>query len=124
MASIYAAAFTVPAELKVKVNAKAAAAFIVSSGIGDTTLPPLVGVLMKPYAFGPIALIYSILAVFIILLGFYIVLFSYGLATMEKKLDELQLMELDELNDYWDFKDSLTGVKKPPRIKEHAVSLH
>lgn len=99
MASIFATAFTIPVELRLKGSSKGSSAFIVASGIGDMALPVVAG---KAITFlGPTALLWLSLGVFCFCLAVYMVLFTYGLSTMEKKLNDLELREIESLNDYW-----------------------
>jgi fucose permease len=99
MASIFATAFTIPVELRLKGSSKASSAFIVASGVGDMALPVIAG---KAITYlGPTALLWLSLGVFCFCLAVYMVLFTYGLSTMEKKLNELELREIESLNDYW-----------------------
>jgi len=100
MASIFATAFTIPAELRLKASSKASSAFIVSSGIGDMVLPILVGYMTG--TLGPVALLWITLISFVICLVLYLLVYTYGLSTMEKKLDETELKEISELDDYWE----------------------
>jgi len=101
MASIFGSAFTVPAELKVKVSGKAASAFIVASGIGDMVVPWLVSLMLKPL--GNEALLWVLIGVFSLCALIYAGVFVFGLTTMEKKLDETELLELSELDEHWSF---------------------
>jgi len=101
MASIYGAAFTVPTELKVKLSGKAASAFIVAAGIGDVGIPPIVGAMLKIVGEG--ALVYTLVGLLSICVMVYIFVYSYGLSTMEKRLDEMELQELSQLDDQWAF---------------------
>jgi len=101
MASIFGSAFTVPAELKVKVSGKATSAFIVASGIGDMVVPWLVSLMLKPLGNG--ALLWVLVGVFSLCALIYAGVFVFGVTTMEKKLDELELQELSELDEHWTF---------------------
>jgi len=100
MASIFATAFTIPAELRVKGKlSSAASAFIVSSGMGDMALPYVAGWIIT--ALGPSALLWNLLICFLLCLVFYMLAFTYGLSTMERRLPEMELKEISAFDDYW-----------------------
>jgi len=40
----------------------------------------------------------------------YIFVFSFGASTVEKKLDEEDLQELEELNEHWEFGERLVPL--------------
>jgi len=105
MASLYGAAFTVPAELKVKLTGKSASAFIIAAGIGDVALPSFMAVLIRVFNSNN-ALIWGIAGLLITCIGIYVFVYSFGLATMEKKLDDTELEELSELDEHWEFENT------------------
>jgi len=100
MASVFATAFTIPAELRVKGKlSSAASAFIVASGMGDMALPYVAGWVIT--GLGPSALLWNLLICFILCFVFYMLAFTYGLSTMERRLPELELREISSFDDYW-----------------------
>jgi len=100
MASVFATAFTIPAELRVKGNlGRAASAFIVASGMGDMALPYIAGIIIS--SLGPSALLWTMLICFILCFVLYMLAFTYGLSTMERRLPESSLREIRQFNDYW-----------------------
>eukprot|EP01114_Cavostelium_apophysatum_P022298 TRINITY_DN8020_c0_g1_i1.p1 TRINITY_DN8020_c0_g1~~TRINITY_DN8020_c0_g1_i1.p1 ORF type:complete len:507 (-),score=89.36 TRINITY_DN8020_c0_g1_i1:1200-2720(-) len=105
MASIYGLAFSVPADLKVKLSGKAASAFIIAAGIGDVSVPALVGLMIK--AIGNNAVVYSVAGLLILCVVIYVFVFSFGLSTVEKRLDDEELEELSRLNEDWEFGERL-----------------
>lgn len=76
---------------------------IVAAGIGDVGIPPLVGAMMRIQKIGEGALVYVLVGLLSICVIVYIVVYSYGLSTMEKRLDDLELQELSQLDDQWAF---------------------
>jgi len=98
MASIYGAAFTVPAELKVKLSGKATSAFIVAAGIGDVAIPPLIDLINYPNA-----LVWTLIGLLTMCGILFATSFTFGITTMEKRLDEMELEELSKLDDHWSF---------------------
>eukprot|EP01114_Cavostelium_apophysatum_P005537 TRINITY_DN1672_c0_g1_i2.p1 TRINITY_DN1672_c0_g1~~TRINITY_DN1672_c0_g1_i2.p1 ORF type:complete len:553 (-),score=92.88 TRINITY_DN1672_c0_g1_i2:23-1681(-) len=104
MSAIFASAFSIPAELKVRLNGRAASFFIIASGVGDMTLPILVGWFMDPKILGPNGLWYSLIVVFFFCILFFVGMVVYGLSTMEKRIDEEDLASLSELDNHWEFR--------------------
>ncbi len=50
---------------------------------------------------GPSALFWNLLICFILCFVFYMLAFTYGLSTMERRLPELELKEISSFDDYW-----------------------
>ena len=50
---------------------------------------------------GPQFLLWLSLVVFLLCFAIYIVVYTFGLSTMEKRLEENELTEIENLNDYW-----------------------
>lgn len=105
MASIYGSVFSVPAELKVKLSGRAASAFIVAAGIGDVAVPSIVKVMIDHL--GESALVYSVMGLLVMCVVIYIFVFTFGLTTVEKRLDDEELEELSKLNEDWEFEQRL-----------------
>jgi len=100
MASVFATAFTIPSELRVKGKmSRAASAFIVASGMGDMALPYVAGWVIV--GLGPSALFYTMLVVFCACLLLYTLAYTYGLSTIERRLPEMELKEISQLDNYW-----------------------
>jgi len=115
MSSIYGAAFTVPAELKVKLSGKAASAFIIAAGIGDVGIPPIVGWMMDT-TLGPSGLTWALVGLLSICVAIYVSVFTFGITTMEKRLDEMELQNLSELDDQWSFSWSSSSSPTVPLL--------
>lgn len=58
---------------------------------------------MKIQRIGDAALVYVLVGLLSICVMVYIIVYSYGLSTMEKRLDEMELQELSQLDDQWAF---------------------
>jgi len=114
MSSIYGAAFTVPAELKVKLSGKAASAFIIAAGIGDVGIPAVVSLMLK--AVGNSALTWTLVGLLSICVAIYVSVFTFGITTMEKRLDEMELQNLSELDDQWSFSWSSASSPTVPLL--------
>jgi hypothetical protein len=73
----------------------------VASGIGDMAFPSAVGFLLD--LLGQSAFPWTLLGSFAVCILLDMVIYVYGLSTMEKKLDEVELQELSELDEHWSF---------------------
>lgn len=102
MAPIFASAFSVPQELQVKVTSTTASAFLISSGIGDMIMPIFIGWFINPELIGNSALLVIVLSVFVACLILYVIIFSFGISTMDKRINQVELQGLIQLEKYWE----------------------
>jgi fucose permease len=102
MAPVFATAFSIPTELKARVNSFAASAFIIASGTGDMLLPVVVGWFLNPKLVGEAALLLVVLAVFIMCFFIYIITYVYGAASMDNRIDSTELQGLTEFAESWE----------------------
>jgi hypothetical protein len=64
-------------------------------------LPIFVGWLISPDLIGDTALLIIVLAVFCICLIIYVVTFGFGIATMDKRINQVELQGLNQLEEAW-----------------------